>query len=52
MDWIYVAQDKDQGNEPLGYIKCWEFFESLSNCLLPKKDLAEWNEEFVNVMGR
>jgi hypothetical protein len=34
MDWIDVAQDRDQlegsceyGNEPLGSIKCWEVLE-------------------------
>jgi hypothetical protein len=34
MDWIALAQDRDQwrtlmndGNEPLGFIKCWECLE-------------------------
>jgi hypothetical protein len=34
MDWIDVAQDKDQwrplvgrGNEPSGFVKCWEVLE-------------------------
>jgi hypothetical protein len=31
MDWIDVAQDRHQwrerGNEPAGFIKCWEIFE-------------------------
>jgi hypothetical protein len=34
MDWIHLAQDRDQwrafyehGNEPLGYMKCWKILE-------------------------
>jgi hypothetical protein len=31
VDWIDLAQDRDQsfehGNEPPGYIKCWEVLE-------------------------
>jgi hypothetical protein len=47
MDWIDLAQGRDQwegscedGNEPSGSIKCWEFLEWLHNWQLLKKGSA------------
>jgi hypothetical protein len=24
VDWIHLVQDREYGNEPTGFIKCWE----------------------------
>jgi hypothetical protein len=33
----------EHGNEPSGYIKCWEIFELLSNCWLLQNVSALWS---------
>jgi hypothetical protein len=50
MDWIDLAQDRDQwralvnmvmnGDEPLGFLKCWDVTEWLYNWQLLKKGSA------------
>jgi hypothetical protein len=47
MDWIDVAQDRDQWralgehcSEPSGFIKCWEILQWLHNWRLFKKSSA------------
>jgi hypothetical protein len=35
-----VAGSCEHGNEPSGFIKCWEFLEWVSNCWLLKKKLV------------
>jgi hypothetical protein len=46
MDWIDLAQNRDKwstcehGNEPSGFIKCWEVLECLHNWGLYKKGSA------------
>jgi hypothetical protein len=40
MDWIDLAQDRDQWREPSGSIKCWEVLEYLQNWRLLKKGSA------------
>jgi hypothetical protein len=41
-DWIYLAEDRDNGNEPLDSIKFWEILEWLSDQRLFKKDPSPW----------
>jgi hypothetical protein len=40
VDWINLAQDRDQCNEPWSSIKCQEFIGQLAYCQLLKKDCA------------
>jgi hypothetical protein len=47
MDWIDLAQDRDQwrtlcehGDEPSGFLKCWEVLEYLHNWQLLEKGSA------------
>jgi hypothetical protein len=40
VDWIDLAQDRDQRNEASGSIKCWEVLEWLHNWQLLKKGSA------------
>jgi hypothetical protein len=50
MDWIDVAQDRDQWkvliDTVMNFIKCWEVFEGLHNWELLKKGSAPWVSEF------
>jgi hypothetical protein len=50
MDWIYLAQDRDQwrahcehGNGPSNSIKYWEILKKLSKWQFLKKDSAPWS---------
>lgn len=38
-----VVGSCEQGNEPFGSTKCWDFLDWLRNCYLLKKDSAAWS---------
>ena len=45
--WLSIGQVVDTcecGNEPSGYIKCWEFLDWFKSGWLLKKDCAAWSE--------
>jgi hypothetical protein len=40
VDWIHLAQDRENGNAISGCIECLEFLDELSNCQLRKNGSA------------